>query len=105
MLPGALPPDVLEARPVGGRAQLPAPAAAGVDERLRLLARALIDTAAAVHDQVRAAGTSGGISHTGAEALEVAAGSRYPATPRACRPALARRRQPPSKPTDSEAQP
>ena len=58
-----------------------------------------------VYDQVRAAGIRGGVGSTGIQALEVAAGSRYPATPRACRPAPVRRRQPPSKPTDSEAQP
>ncbi len=64
------------------------------DECLRLLARALIDTAVQVHDQVLTAGIAGGVGHTEAEALEGAAGSRYPATPRACSPAQRRRPAP-----------
>jgi hypothetical protein len=71
-----------------------------VDEQLRLLARALIDTAQQVYAEASAAGVPSGIAAgrpRTSEAMDPGAASRYPPTPRGCGPAQRRRRRPPSE--------
>jgi hypothetical protein len=66
-----------------------------VDEHLRLLARALIDTAVQVNDQALAAGLpppKPANRADGQVALDLGGASRYPPTSRDCGPAQRRRR-------------
>jgi hypothetical protein len=67
-----------------------------VDEQLRLLARALIDTAVQVYEAVGAVrgGAPDGADRADAEGrLDLGGWSRYPPTPRDCGPAQRRRRR------------